>query len=245
MPKEQNGFTLVELAIALMVIGLLIGGVLKGQELIKNAKVIQTVKYLHDIDTAVMIFRSTYNGLPGDLKNPNRIPGCTSVGYCSLIRASTGDSIIDNNSIDQKNFWVHLGKAGLINGVDYNADFYACVAPENSFGGKETSAHTEKWRADQNRLIPGHSLAIADNLAGENPSSGNDVGCKIYYAHPQTAKMIDTKMDDGKPYQGLLRVEYRSNNADYTCHDTANEEEYASVKPGIGCWFHMSLTSAN
>jgi len=76
--KEQKGFTLVELAIVLTIIGLLIGGILKGQQLIMNARVTATVAQIKAIEAATTSFRDAYGGLPGDLKNTDiKIAGCT------------------------------------------------------------------------------------------------------------------------------------------------------------------------
>src|ERR1035438_6434502 len=75
--KSQAGFTLVELAIVMIIIGLLIGGVLKGQQLIDNARVTATVAQINSITAAVISFREMYNDLPGDIINPGgRLPDC-------------------------------------------------------------------------------------------------------------------------------------------------------------------------
>ena len=62
---SQAGFTLVELAIVMIIIGLLIAGVLKGQELIGNARVTATVAQIKGIDAATSTFKDTYSDLPG------------------------------------------------------------------------------------------------------------------------------------------------------------------------------------
>lgn len=73
--RNQKGFTLVEIAIVLVIIGLLIGGVLKGQAMIQNAKVKRVVKQGDEIRAAVMSFYDKYSLFPGDEANPNLPPG--------------------------------------------------------------------------------------------------------------------------------------------------------------------------
>ncbi len=65
--QQQKGFTLVELAIVLTIIGLLIGGILKGQQLITNARVTAQMAQVQGVEAATTTFNDTYQGLPGDL----------------------------------------------------------------------------------------------------------------------------------------------------------------------------------
>ena len=75
--RGQAGFTLVELAIVMIIIGLLIAGVLKGQALIGNAKVTAQVAQVKAIDAATSTFKDMYAGLPGDILTPGtRLPNC-------------------------------------------------------------------------------------------------------------------------------------------------------------------------
>jgi prepilin-type N-terminal cleavage/methylation domain-containing protein len=66
MTRNQKGFTLVEIAIVLVIIGLLIGGVLKGQAMIQNAKVKRVVKSADELRAAVYTFYDKYGVYPGD-----------------------------------------------------------------------------------------------------------------------------------------------------------------------------------
>ena len=73
--KNQKGFTLVEIAIVLVIIGLLVGGVLKGQAMIQNAKVKRVAKTADEFRAAVMTFYDKYGVYPGDENLPNIPPG--------------------------------------------------------------------------------------------------------------------------------------------------------------------------
>src|SRR5260370_22162883 len=89
--KPQAGFTLVELAIVMIIIGLLIGGVLKGQQLITNAQITATVAQIKAIDAATTSFKDQYATVPGDMLGPNaRIPNCPAAGSCGLAGNADG-----------------------------------------------------------------------------------------------------------------------------------------------------------
>ena len=78
--KSQSGFTLVEIAIVMVIIGLLMGGVLKGQEMIKNAKVKRTIKMADEFRAAVYSFYDKYGLLPGDENKADIPPGDDNEG---------------------------------------------------------------------------------------------------------------------------------------------------------------------
>src|ERR1700691_433072 len=93
-PASQSGFTLIELSIVLVIIGLIVGGVLVGQDLIRAAEVRAQISQIEKYNTAVNTFRDKYNALPGDL--PPTVP--TQFGFAA--RAGTagrgdGNGIIE------------------------------------------------------------------------------------------------------------------------------------------------------
>jgi prepilin-type N-terminal cleavage/methylation domain-containing protein len=75
--NTQEGFTLVELAIVMTIIGLLIGGILKGQELMTNARVTAEVAQVKGISAAMTTFKDMFNATPGDMTGAGtRLVGC-------------------------------------------------------------------------------------------------------------------------------------------------------------------------
>ena len=80
MRADQAGFTLVEIAVVMVIIGILIGGVLKGQAMIQNAKVKRVIKQADEYRAVIMSFYDKYGSFPGDENNANIPPGDTVNG---------------------------------------------------------------------------------------------------------------------------------------------------------------------
>jgi prepilin-type N-terminal cleavage/methylation domain-containing protein len=131
--KKQHGFTLVELAIVLMIIGLLIGGVLRGQELLKNAQVTATIQQVKAYQGAWATFNDAYSAIPGDMVlATSRIPDCTAGNDCvngdgNAMIGTTGTGtaagqpwidIPNGIATENTQFWKQLALAHLISGVD-------------------------------------------------------------------------------------------------------------------------------
>jgi prepilin-type N-terminal cleavage/methylation domain-containing protein len=175
--KKQSGFTLVELAIVLMIIGLLIGGILKGQELINNARVTSTIRQVQSYDAAVTTFRDSYGMLPGDITNPSaRIPNCTTT-QCNT--AGNNNGRIETSNFEYISFWLHLANTNLISGINTAAT--TNIAPKSLLNGV---FHVNQNSSGKNQL------EMWDPNADSNTISAS-----------QAARM-DRKMDDGMPLTG-------------------------------------------
>ncbi len=135
MPEKQRGFTLIEMSIVLVIIGLIVGGVLVGQDLIRAAGVRATVTQIEKYNTAVNTFRTKYNNqLPGDIDATDAAQfGFAARGTCSgetpcygegdgngIIEGVYGDAAYANGAYqgtgESAMFWVDLSQAGLIDG---------------------------------------------------------------------------------------------------------------------------------
>jgi prepilin-type N-terminal cleavage/methylation domain-containing protein len=123
--KNQKGFTLIEIAIVLVIIGLLIGGVLKGQSMIQNARVKRLVTDMQGMTTAVIAFQDRYGQLPGD-ENAATPPGDANNGNANgLIDEATAGAAIQD-----------LRLATLIAGAGFGL-------PTNTYSGSITVNNTD------------------------------------------------------------------------------------------------------
>lgn len=129
-PTHQlaHGFTLIEIAIVMVVIGVLLGGVLKGSEVITSAKLKRVVSDVQGVRVAIYSYQDRYRALPGD--DPR-----ASAHFASASNGD-GDRQIDGNfysktaTDETQLLWQHLRAAGLIEG-----DSTSGAQPSNAFGG--------------------------------------------------------------------------------------------------------------
>ena len=131
MKTKQAGFTLVEIAIVLVIIGLLLGGILKGQEMITQAKIKNVVNDFNGITAAVNSYQDRYRAMPGDELNANTVGrwGAAAFGgdgngvLCTGVCASpttalyNAPSVVPAAAANEPNlFWMHLRLAGFVAG---------------------------------------------------------------------------------------------------------------------------------
>ncbi|WP_457622126.1 type II secretion system protein [Persephonella sp.] len=133
--RSQKGFTLVELAIVLVIIGLILGAVMKGQELIQNAKYKRLVNDLRGLTAAAYTYYDRYRAMPGDdPKAGDRWSGT----YPNILNGN-GNGLIDGlptsttNTDESVQAWRHLRASGIIPG-DPNET--TLTRPSNPYGGR-------------------------------------------------------------------------------------------------------------
>ena len=187
--KRQSGFTLIEIAIVLVIIGLLLGGVLKGQELINTARVRALNNTVDGITAAWFSFQDRYRAYPGDYTQG-------SVNLPGIGRNGNGDGQILTTA-EASLVWSHLEAAGYLTGgyadtgaqvVVLNAyDCLTTLCPDNGFGAGMVVAYgrlSQSFAAGSlaNELITGRGIPV------------------------EVLAELDRKVDDGTPSGGAMQL---------------------------------------
>ncbi len=214
MKNKQGGFTLVEIAIVLVIIGLLMGGVLKGQELINSAKVKNLANDFRSMSSFVYAYQDRFRALPGDDANvANHVAG--GVAATSPAGTLNNARISGNwNSTTQTDetylFWQHVRLAGLATGTPTIGA--AEYIPRNAEGGAIG--------------ITGDAILTAPTT----PWPGNFYICSTGI-QGRFARQLDTMMDDGNTQTGTIRVIANgvATQADATLLAPANDQTQYTV----------------
>ncbi len=199
MNNRQRGFTLVEIAIVLVIIGLLLGGVLKGQEMISNAKVRNVADQASGITGAFFAFQDRYRALPGDYGQADQNISGVAAG-----QNGNGNGQITTNA-ERGLVWLHLATAGFITG---------------NYDGGAVAAGNGGWTCASTRCPPnafGGTMNLgfgseAAGTTGQNHElwSGRNIPV-------EAIAELDRKVDDGVPNTGLFQNGGSNNANPATC----------------------------
>jgi prepilin-type N-terminal cleavage/methylation domain-containing protein len=207
--KQADGFTLVEISIVMIIIGLLIGGTFGGMKLIENMQVNKTVQDLKSIESAALTFKDTYGRLPGDIVSPAaRLPNCT-VAPCAT--GGNGDRMIGGvysihalaDTDEEFTFWQHLQAADLVSlGIKNTTDMtFGEGSPEAAIDGGYRLVGRFTGTLYVQPINGKHPILISENYnaiySSTPPQDTESVRCSIGAA-------IDRKMDDARPLVGRV-----------------------------------------
>jgi prepilin-type N-terminal cleavage/methylation domain-containing protein len=212
MKRNQSGFTLIEIAIVLVIIGLLLGGVLKGQELINSAKVKNLANDFKNIPVYIYGYQDKYKVLPGDDNQVVAHLGASAIpcGATVANKCSPGNGLIEGpwNATTLANesyvFWQHIRLADLAPGsTDTSAGAMTTYIPTNAVGG---IIGLQSGTTDV-ALTP-----IKDNAATPAAIRGAYIICSAGILG-KFAKQLDAQLDDGVLDTGSMMATLTNNYA--------------------------------
>lgn len=209
--SSQAGFTLVELSIVLVIIGLIIGGVLVGQDMIKAAEVRATLGQVEKFNSAVNTFRSKYNNqLAGDVDTTTEanfgfVTRTNAVGHGDgngLLEGCSAGAIVAG--CETVLFWRDLAFSNLIEGGGFTTATDALT---------QVAAGAQATVFPQARLARGNYFTVFSNsglnyyqLAGITSTDASGVYTLTNALTPSEAFNMDNKVDDGAPASGIVRA---------------------------------------
>ena len=184
MKSQQSGFTLVEIAIVLVIIGLLLGGILKGQELINSAKAKSLANDFRAIPVYIYGYQDKFRSLPGDdAQADTHLTGANKATTGGTIGNGRIEGLWDSTTATDESvlFWQHVRLAGLATG-DTTA---GGSLPTNADGGR---------------------LGVTSTKPGSDATFNGTYYLCSKGIKGKFAKMIDTQLDDGKTSSGSVRA---------------------------------------
>ena len=259
------GFSLVELSIVLVILGLLVGGVLGGQALIRSSELRNIALERDKLTSALNIFKNKYQGMPGDITNATAFWGAAHATPATCYTtAGTGTQTCDGDGngrigvntepAQPTNEWwrslQQLANAGLIEGT------YSGVAgpggPRNAIVGTNatkskagsagwTLLYNPTYNAGDSPYVFASTMKHFLLFGGTSSASSDDLNWKPELT---TEEMwgIDTKLDDGKPGLGNI-ITYTVNSYPCATTDVANTAVYDFAQKSNQCvpWFKTGM----
>ncbi|MDH3314660.1 MAG: prepilin-type N-terminal cleavage/methylation domain-containing protein [Gammaproteobacteria bacterium] len=196
MNRKQSGFTLVEIAIVLVIIGLLLGGILKGQELINSARVRNLADTASGVQAAYFGFLDRYRRVPGDWDAASATTAIgTTVNFPVLDATINNNGRIDNPAgkewVEPNAMWEQLAKAGFIQGsytgTATEPNQQNGLAPLNAFNAPMVVGRTADYQSTTTAAVRLHLV------------TGRFIPAKVM-------RELDVKIDDALPQTGSLRA---------------------------------------
>lgn len=195
--KNQQGFNLIELSIVLAIIGIILGGIIKGQELLESARLKSVLTQVNSYRLAVNIFYEKYDSLPGDfhLAQSQIDPSLKNGNNNGFIEGPGLAGSSSHYNHEALSFWSHLSAAGLISSVGLLPSNGIARFNQGAPSAKTGGGFTVQYKPTED--MDGHWFL----LGTENGLHGNGG-----VLTPLQAMSLDKKADNGDPTSGRIRA---------------------------------------
>lgn len=249
---------MVELSIVLVILGLLTGGILAGQSLIRAAELRSVTSDLQRYSTAIFTFRDKYLALPGDMTNATRFWGIrggttgndtacwhTLGSYTGTCNGDGNGRIQGTDVTEAERYLVfqHLALAGLIEGS------YTGASTVNNDIGAYAPINVPRGRLSNSAWS---ILFFLGPLSGDpqlfdNPYNINVIRLSVNAGYtilkPEEAWNIDTKNDDGKPGTGVMWVYKNTSTFNPACatSNVTSTAEYNVTNTSVACSLNLTI----
>ncbi|CAA6605607.1 conserved hypothetical protein [Rhodospirillaceae bacterium LM-1] len=238
--EGEEGFTLIEMSIVLVIIGLIIGGVLKGQELIDSTRLKAVVTQWDAIKAATNGFQDRYNAMPGDYNAANTTIRGTGVqdgdGDGTVGTAAVAGAAFTANTIagENLNVWAHLAAANLVSGITLNSAVNTAQAANG--GGIMPGRIANTFYT----VIQGTDVADT-NVWARFQLGGTAAAMTADPLTPRQSAEIERKYDDGAPTTGSIHGAVAGTTTTAgTCFVAANNG-YNALSTARACSLLMAL----
>jgi prepilin-type N-terminal cleavage/methylation domain-containing protein len=191
--STEAGFTLVEIAIVLVIIGLLLGGILKGQEMITQAKIKNIINDFNGVTVAVTSYQDRYRAIPGDDQNattrwtvqsPGKGNGDGIIAGFYNTNDTTGAGGAPADLKESNLFWQHLRIAGFVPGLTTGTG--SGTPPPNAVGGL---------------------IGVESGVVGTSGLGFTSTIICFSNLPEKVARAVDGQMDDSAPASGQIRAQ--------------------------------------
>ena len=257
---SRAGVTLLELSIVLIVIGLIVGGILTGQDLIRSAEIRGVIEEVGYYRSQFLTFRTKYKQLPGDLNNATQIWGeidpdpttCRDTDSTGLKTTCNGDGdghieSPSTSSYEMFRAWQHLVNAELISGsyTGIPAKTPLLTWRNSSLVGSNCPASQKmdgvgygvRWVGSQDGTDPIWYVGEYRNVlfSGNRKEPASSDAVNDVYLTPDEAEQIDEKTDDGLPGSGNTRSYTTVGRPDCATSDDPATARYKVDTPYFKC----------